>query len=417
MIRLRIDHGDEPTFRAFRDPCVVIGRSGQCDLSLPDARGLSRFHCRLLFDEGRLVVEDLGSRHRTLVNGEPVRRALLCPGDRITLGTLQLSIEGVDPDGESTAELVQTCLHCGHLFAAREGSCPRCNCEVERRGRARALGPDAIPGYRLLRRLGSGGMGIVFEAQDLSGQQDLVALKILRPHLARNATYLVRFIEETRVLTSLRDPSIVAVHGRGRAGDLHYLIMELVAGRSAREVMLSAGGRLHWTRAVQIIWEAAKALYTAHRQAGIVHGDVKPGNFLLDAAGHVKLCDFGLARVDLERGRPSRDQAVEAERRGTAAYAAPERFEPEARLTVAADIYALGVSLFQLVSGQLPFRAPTVSGLRDAHRREPIPRLTALVSDVSPAVPMLLERMLAKSPEDRYRFYPELIADLGLLLG
>jgi len=242
-----------------------------------------------------------------------------------------------------------------------------------------------------------------------------VALKILRPHLARSASYLARFIEETRVLTSLRHPCIVSIYGRGKEDDLHFLIMELVAGRSARVAMMESG-RLTWEFSARVAWEVARALNEAYRQAGIVHGDVKPGNFLLDEVGNVKLCDFGLAHVDLKSGRPSRDDAVEAERRGTAAFAAPERFREEGLPSVAADIYSLGVSLYQMVTGRLPFRATTVKRFKELHTDEPIPSVLKTVPDANPALDLLIQRMLAKNPADRFTDYPSLMQDLGLLL-
>lgn len=315
-------------------------------------------------------------------------------------------------DDEPTEELVHPCLHCGHLFSARENRCPRCGTEVRRRGRSRAIGTLAFPGYRLIRKIGSGGMGIVFEAHDLE-QDRAVALKVLRPHLARNANYLVRFIEEIRMLTSLQHDGIVQVYGRGREEDLHYLVMELVKGPSARESMRE-NGFLPWRDAARIAWGAAKGLNAAHQQAGVVHGDVKPGNFLL-INGAVKLCDFGLAQVDLKR-QPLNNRAAEEERRGTAAYAAPERFRDGGRPTILSDMYSLGVSVFQMATGQLPFRGGSVAAFREGHGQLPVPRMEAIRSDISPGLQILVDRLMAKAPEDRYADYPAMLSDLSLLV-
>ena len=394
---------------------MVVGRSTKCDLSLPEARGLSRYHCRLVLDGGSFFLEDLGSRNQSLLNDRPVTREEIRVGDRIRLGTVRIRVEDLRPD-EPTEEMLQPCLHCGHLFPRRKDVCPRCSTPVRERGRSRMIGEHAFTGYRLIRRIGSGGMGIVFEAEELGRQENRrVALKVLRPHLARNAAYLARFIEEIRLLTSLRHPGIVSVHGRGKEGDLHFIIMELVCGRSARVATMEAG-RLPWVQAARIAFQAARALHAAHEQAGVVHGDIKPGNILLDEAGRVKLCDFGLARVDLGRRGPSRDLAVEAERRGTAAFAAPERFSRQGRVSVRADIYSLGISLFQMLTGHLPFKAATVRGFRDLHLKAPIPSVLELAPDANPALDLLLARMLAKDPEDRFQDHVALMDDLGLLL-
>jgi serine/threonine protein kinase len=412
MIRLRIE-GEEPEFRTFRKGPVVIGRDPGCDLALPDVRGLSRHHCRLSFEGGGCAVEDLGSRNKTVLNGEPVGHAPLRPGDRLQLGQLHLRVEAFSAEEEQTEAMLQRCLHCGQDYARRLDACPHCRTPA-RQGRSRTIGAHTFRGYRLIRRLGSGGMGIVFEAEDLVGPLGRVALKVLRPHLAHDRSYLVRFVEEIRALTSLRHDAIVAVHGHGQEGDLSYLIMEYVPGSSARDAMIAAGGRLPWRRAVEVAQGAARGLLAAYEQAGIIHGDVKPGNFLLPP-GKVKLCDFGLARRKFDRQAESSDDASEAERRGTAAYAAPERFQGPP--TLAADVYALGVALFQMVTGHLPFRFRRVAELRRAHEEEPLPSIFSDAPDALPALQPLIERMMAKEARARHRDHHALLNDLATILG
>jgi serine/threonine protein kinase len=411
MIRvLVVEPGREPRYVTLRQGSGTVGRSRRCDLALPAVRGLSRFHCRLRLSNGSLFVEDLGARNLTLVNGRPVRASRLDAGDRLELGGVELRIEDFREE-EATPEWHQACVECGHLYAAGRGSCPRC-ARASLSRTSRAIASDSIPGFLLRRRIGAGGMGIVFEAEEVAARR-LVAMKILRPHLARDLAYLSRFLEEMRLLTALRHPAIVEVHGRGVAGDLHYFVMELVEGRSARDLLRTAG-RLPARDAVGIIAEAARALNAAHQQAGIVHGDVKPANFLLPRSGGIKLCDFGIARVDLVRRDP--DRAAEAEALGTAAYAAPERFREGGRPDVASDIYALGVSLFQLASGVLPYRGGDAHSLRRAHAESPVPLLRQAGVE-APAVQMLVERMMAKDPARRPRDYRELLDDLALVLS
>jgi serine/threonine protein kinase len=411
MIRLRLETSDGQVHRTFRETTVVVGRSRKCDLPMPDNRGLSRFHCRLTLASGRCVLEDLGSRNGTTLNGRLVTEPTdVHEGDVVGVGKTVFRIDSLRED-EPTEELVLPCLHCGHLYSARKDACPRCGTEARHRGRSRALGSLSFPGFRLIRKIGSGGMGIVFEAEEL-GADRRVALKVLRPHLARDARYLVRFVEEIRVLTSLRHDAIVQVFGRGKEEDLHYITMELIPGPSARDAMRDLG-HIPWSQAVRIAWGAARGLNAAYQQAGVVHGDVKPGNFLL-ANASTKLCDFGLAQVDLKR-RPSRDRAAEDERRGTAAYAAPERFLEGALPTIHSDMYSLGVSLFQMATGHLPFRGGSVAAFFEGHSQHPVPDMTKQGPDVSPALQLLVERLMAKRPQSRYADYPALLADLSLL--
>ena len=304
------------------------------------------------------------------------------------------------------------CYQCGRTYSARQDLCPECGTASRVKGRARSLRADSLPGFRLQRKIGSGGMGVVFLATDLAHDRT-VAVKVLRPHLSRDTSYLVRFVEEVRVLSSLKHDSIVEVYGRGREGNLVYLTMEYVDGPSARDAVRDQG-HLPWREVARITWGAAMGLNVAHQQAGVVHGDVKPGNFLLTRGGRVKLCDFGLARVDL-KGRPSKDRAAENERRGTAAYAAPERFLATPA-TIQGDIYSLGVSLFQMATGELPFEDRSVVALKDAHLNRAIPLLRSRKEGINPALQMLLERMMAKDPKQRYASYPALISDLSLLV-
>ena len=413
MIRLRLKDGEENRYVTLREATGTIGRSRTCDVCLPDARGLSRFHCRLTLRDGELLVEDLGARNSTMVNGHPVATGSLKVGDRLTLGSIDLVVDSFREE-EATPELLQPCLYCGHLYSARSAQCPRCETATGDLRRARQLGAATFPGLKLVREIGAGGMGIVFLAEEEATKRQ-VAVKILRPHLARNLAYLSRFIEEIRLLTALRHPAIVEVYGRGSEGDLHFLTMEYVEGRSVRE-LLREKGRLEPEMAQSILTEATRALNAAHQQASVVHGDVKPGNFLLSTHGRLKLCDFGIARSDL-RQAGAEGGFAEAEARGTSAYAAPERFEPGGSPTVSSDIYSLGISLFQMLTGSLPFRAESPAELREAHRNAPVPKLEERGGPAHAGLQMFIERCLSKVPARRFRNYPELLADLALLAG
>ena len=411
MIQVRITSGKRSAVRTIRVSPVTVGSAEDCDLSLPGSPGVADLHCRFVVDGGQCRVELLSEESELLINGQSMSSSLISSGDVLVVGGFELEVLTIRAD-EPTAELETTCPSCAAVFSSRRNTCPLCQAEVIVSAQSHSIGALTFPGYRIIRRIGAGGMGIVFEAEDLKENRS-VALKVLRPHLSRDTAYLAQFVEEVRMLTSLRHPGIVQVYGHGSEAGLVYLTMELVAGPSARDRMRESG-RLPWSQAVRVAWGAAQALNAAHQQAGVVHGDVKPANFLLSPSGQVKLCDFGLARVDLIR-KASSDRAQEVERRGTAAYAAPERFKSMPSSTLG-DIYSLGVSLFQMVTGSLPYAGETVSDFRRGHLQRAMPLVSSRASNANPAIQMLLERMMAKNPEDRHSGYPELIDDLALLL-
>ena len=396
---------------------VTVGRSSSCEVPLRDCTSLSRRHCELRVDGELCVVKDLSSKNGVQINGRLVTEGSVEVGDELTIGDIVLEIVEFGPEGVEPGQ-VKACLECGHIMPFEVPACSECGTVAmnpSRRLRTR-ITRDHIPGYRLRRKIGSGGMGIVFEAERRSDGQ-VTAIKILRPHLARDPAYLVRFVEETRVLTLLEHPNIVKIHGRGSDNGLVYIDMELVDGESVRALVRRAR-RMGERQALRVIWDVALALDYAATQRRVVHGDVKPGNFMIDRSGVVKLCDFGLARLfDFSRMKSNSPHAPGSSgRRGTAAYAAPERFEKGARPTIAADIYSLGVSLFQMLTGALPFGSNQTARLHRRPEDRAIPDPRTHVTDVRESTHMLLESMMAPLPATRYSDYKALQVDLGLLL-
>ncbi|MEZ6196416.1 MAG: FHA domain-containing serine/threonine-protein kinase [Planctomycetota bacterium] len=411
MIRLTVYEDERVEERIFEGSAVDIGRSRECDLFFADERLLSRRHCRLRLVDGHCEIEDLSSRNGLRVNGIFLQRGILEVGDEVALGSVRVELVAYGPD-ESEPERVRPCLECGHLMPFSAPTCPRCSQGTPPRLKRRILAPDAIPGYRLLRRLGAGGMGIVFEAER-SKDGSTCALKVLKPHLARHPAYLARYVEETRVLTLFRHDNIVRVEDHGTSGDLVYIDMELVRGESVRH-LIRVGGPIPERRALKMIWEITLALDYAARQR-VIHGDVKPSNFLLDEKGTAKLCDFGLARFH-ELGSPLKHAGMSPEhsgRKGTAAYAAPERLLTAIKPNAVGDIYSLGVSLYQMLTGVLPFGSNRFASRRA--RPEP-PDLRELAPATRAATAMLVAHMMEADPARRYQSYRELQDDLALLL-
>jgi ribosomal protein L40E len=413
MIRLNVVRNEQDEERIFQGSIVEIGRSRRCDLSFREDRLLSRLHCRIRLVDGHCEIEDLSSRNGLRVNGHFLRQGILEVGDEVDLGAVRLELIGFGQD-DSDPERVRPCFDCGHLMPFEAEECPRCVQGRRLRIRKRVLAPDALEGYHLRRRLGAGGMGIVFEAER-EEDGETCAIKVLKPHLARHPAYVARFVEEIRVLTLFRHDHIVRVFDHGSAGDLVFIEMELVPGESVRH-LIRRDGPIDEDRALKMIWESVLALDYAARQR-VIHGDVKPSNLLLDRSGRVKLCDFGLARFR-DMGTPMRPNGMSPEmsgRKGTAAYAAPERLLGEAKPNLVGDVYSLGASLYQMLTAELPF-----GGNKDAMRRLDggggVPDPRDRVPELRRATSMLIERMMAPDPAERHQSYRALQDDLGLLL-
>lgn len=206
-----------------------------------------------------------------------------------------------------------------------------------------------VGGYQLLEVIGQGGMGHVYKAQAPDGQ--IVALKVLGQHLASREVERTRFYREARAAMLLNHPNLVRALGFGDEQGRHYFVMEYVDGENLSQY-LTRVGQLSESEAIRLIVEVARGLESAHQQ-GLVHRDVKPDNILITRAGNVKLVDLGLVKeldTDLLLTQPDRGL-------GTPAFMAPEQFRDAQHSDARADIYALGQTLYIMVTGELPFPA------------------------------------------------------------
>ncbi|MBX3467845.1 MAG: protein kinase [Planctomycetes bacterium] len=327
---------------------VVTGRAEDAGLPLRD-EGCSRHHAAFALDAQGLTVTDLGSKNGTRVNGAPLTAgapAPLRPGDLVEVG--------------------------GHRLRVVAAPAPaRVRDEFER-----------------LAELGRGGFGAVFAARHRASGR-LVAIKALAQRL--DASAAARFAREARVRVD--SPHVVQVLDvRVEEGQV-YLVMELVQGRSL-EAALKAGP-LPLPAALKAGEELALALSAAHR-AGVVHRDVKPANVLLDAAGTVKLADFGVAKVAGETTLTASGTGM-----GTLTYVAPEQATDAKHVSPAADLYALGATLYHAIAGRPPF-APGPDLVRQLFEEDP-PALHRVRPECPADVAALVHRLLEKEPDDRPR--------------
>jgi serine/threonine protein kinase/Tol biopolymer transport system component len=252
--------------------------------------------------------------------------------------------------------------------------------------------------YEILEPLGSGGMGLVYKARDTRLDR-LVALKVLSPQRAGEADRR-RFVREAKAASSLDHPNVCALYDFGETDDGRlFLAMAFCEGETLRDRI--DRGPLPPAEAADIAAQVAAALAAAHER-GIVHRDVKPGNIMVSPAGRVKLVDFGIAR-SVDQSRLTRAGTVV----GTASYMAPELFRGEPA-DHRADIWSLGVVLFEMLTGELPFDGRDGNELIQALLQRPPRPVRAFVSGVPPALQKIVDRALAKSPAERYTHIGEM---------
>ncbi len=262
--------------------------------------------------------------------------------------------------------------------------------------------------YRLVKVLGQGAMGVVYEALDSRLNRTVAIKTVLRSHLADETTaneYATRFEREAQAAARLAHPHVVTVYDFGEHEDISYIVMEFVRGRELNQAF-EAGERFPLPEAVRIMRELLQALDYAHQQ-GIVHRDIKPANVMLDAGGHVKLTDFGVARV----ANANQDRTMPGTLVGTPSYMSPEQILGLA-VGSRADIFAAGVILYQFLTGKRPFSGGGPFGVqRKIVQDDPEPP-----SQANPQLPagfdIIIARALAKQPEDRYESAAVFAADL-----
>lgn len=254
--------------------------------------------------------------------------------------------------------------------------------------------PEVIGNFRIVSKIGQGGMGAVFRAMHGTLERP-VALKILPAELASNAEYVARFLREARTIAQLRHDNVVQVYDAGEQNGQYYIAMELVDGCSLQKYIDETHGRITEEEGLALLLQAAKGLAAAHAK-GLVHRDVKPENMLLDKDKTLRLVDFGLV---MESSSTSQLTATGA-CLGTPMYMSPEQADGE-HADARTDLYSLGVSFYRAFTGQPPFSSATVMNLLFKHKFEAPPDPRQLRPDLSPNVRNLLLHLMAKKREER----------------
>ena len=270
--------------------------------------------------------------------------------------------------------------------------------------------------YRITRLLGQGGMGAVYLAEHtIMGRP--VALKVIHPRYTASPTAVERFRREVRAAGKLAHPNIVAAYDADQAGSTHFLVMEYVEGQTLAAYVHETGP-LPVEEACGYVLQAAQALRYAHEK-GMVHRDIKPDNLMRTPVGEVRVLDFGLARLAESADVPPSEPAAAnpaltaaGSVMGTPDYMAPEQAKDSSAADIRSDIYALGATLFHLLTGTVPFPGGSASDKLRRHELEPAPPVTAVRAGVPPGLERLVARMLAKRPQDRPQTPAEVVRRL-----
>jgi Tfp pilus assembly protein PilF/predicted Ser/Thr protein kinase len=267
---------------------------------------------------------------------------------------------------------------------------------------------ESVGPYRITRQLGVGGMATVWKAYHPALDR-YVAIKVLHPSFKEDPQFTARFQREARIVAKLTHPHIVPIFDFSEHEGMSYLVMRFIEGRTLKAVLKE--GPLPPARVMEILEPAGQALAYAHDQ-GVLHRDIKPSNFLMTPEGEVFLTDFGLARMaETTDSTLSRDMLV-----GTPQYISPEQARGE-KLDARTDIYSLGVVLFEMLTGKVPYDADTPYAVIHDHIFSPLPLPSEFNRDIPEDVERVVLRALAKDRSDRFQGVREMVSTLELSLG
>src|SRR5262252_7301408 len=274
---------------------------------------------------------------------------------------------------------------------------------------------SSISHYRIISRIGAGGMGEVYLVEDTSLERK-VALKLLPTEFTKDQDRVRRFIQEAKAASALNHPNIITIHEIGQHADAHYIATEFIDGSTLRQHM--AGESLSVIDALELITQVKSALVAAH-EAGIVHRDIKPENIMVRRDGIVKVLDFGLAKLtERSTGEVDEDAATLAKITtepgavmGTPQYMSPEQARAQ-KIDGRTDIFSLGVVLYEMFAGRPPFDGVNELDVISAILQKDPPPLKSHVEEISPELQHIVAKALRKNRDERYQTARDLLSDL-----
>ena len=266
---------------------------------------------------------------------------------------------------------------------------------------------STIGSYRILSELGEGGMGVVYRAQEILLDRE-VALKALHPQITRDESRLQRFKAEAKALARLHHPNIATLFNFFEQDGVYYMVMEFIDGRNLEDVVRQ-NGALPLRPALEIFNSGLRGFEHAH-QRGVIHRDIKPSNLMLTRAGEVKITDFGIARVAGGGKLTQTGKLI-----GTLEYMSPEQVQGQEQ-DARSDIYSLGILLFELVTGKMPWTATSDFDIMRSHLEVPAPPARSLIAELPPALDNVITRALNKKPDERFQSVGEMRDELEAIV-
>jgi serine/threonine-protein kinase len=406
------------SFPLEENASVIIGRGVETTFRIQDP-SISRRHCQIGNGPQGVVIADLGSSNGTYVNGKRIGTwTPIQPNDQVILGNNEFHIAPIAPPPRPMSQAAAACSNCNRPVTAQDLAAGRVRQDTNGRLicsdclKQFDFEPNLIDGYVIQKKLGQGAFGAVYKAtQTATGR--IVALKTIKPQLVASENDVKRFYREAETAGKLAHPSICGVFDAGECRQTHFIAMEYIDGKELTKY-IEQYGRLDVGYSLKITIQIAGALAHAFAQ-GIVHRDIKPDNIMVAVDPQTrgpmaKLVDFGLAKSFTQSGQSG--LTAPGEGMGTLAYMPPEQLDNALMADQRSDIYSLGASLYHMLAGKRPFDEKTTRSFIMKILNQMPPPIRVLNPAVPQEVQGIVEKAMAKSPDDRYQTPNDFEADL-----